>query len=233
MGLPPAQAQRVFDYYVGGMRVNHERLFQYLRAVLQGADLAAVPAPVALPNGGIYHPAYDKGVFADLRSYLARGRHARAARRGARRWWAWRCRPVTCPTADPCARRNHCRVGSAWRAAAGVLPQRRVARAAADGASCNGSDPAGVADLRPGLGGVRCRWPTLLPGCTRDRASPTPQELAPVEVTSPSSRWTARRCRRCCWSTPFWASTRRAQGLAPRHGRAGHQHAVVPPGHAG
>ncbi|NUN63028.1 MAG: cobaltochelatase subunit CobN [Burkholderiaceae bacterium] len=81
MGLPPAQAQRVFDYYVGGMRVNHERLFQYLRAVLQGTDPAAVPEPVALPNGGIYHPAYDKGVFADLRSYLAwwQGRKVGAA----------------------------------------------------------------------------------------------------------------------------------------------------------
>ncbi|MGP1682602.1 MAG: cobaltochelatase subunit CobN, partial [Giesbergeria sp.] len=71
MGLPQAQAQRVFEYYVGGMRTNHERLFQYLKAVMNGSDASAVPPPVALPNGGIYHPAYDKGVFADLRTYLA------------------------------------------------------------------------------------------------------------------------------------------------------------------
>src|SRR5690606_23550650 len=36
--LDKEQAQRVFDYYVGGTRVNHERLFQYLQAVLQGGD---------------------------------------------------------------------------------------------------------------------------------------------------------------------------------------------------
>lgn len=70
MGLPPAQAQRVFEYYVGGMRSNHERLFQYLKAVLNAGEAEAVPAPEALPNGGIYHPAYDKGVFADLGAYL-------------------------------------------------------------------------------------------------------------------------------------------------------------------
>ena len=80
------QAQRVFDYYVGGTRVNHERLFQYLRAVIQGGNLAAIAPPVALPNGGIYHPGYDKLVFDNLEQYLA--------------WWekktgrAWQGLPV-------------------------------------------------------------------------------------------------------------------------------------------
>ena len=76
MGLPPAQAQRIFDYYVGGTRVNHERLFQYLRVLLQQGDESTVPPPLALPNGGIYHPDYDKTVFPDLPSYL--------------RWWQQR-----------------------------------------------------------------------------------------------------------------------------------------------
>lgn len=71
MGLPQAQAQRVFEYYVGGMRTNHERLFQYLKAVMNDQNADAVPLPEALPNGGIYHPAYEKGIFADLDAYLA------------------------------------------------------------------------------------------------------------------------------------------------------------------
>jgi cobaltochelatase CobN len=71
LGLPPAQAQRVFDYYVGGTRVNHERLAQYLKVLAEKGDEASVPPPVPLPNGGIYHPAYEKTVFADLPSYMA------------------------------------------------------------------------------------------------------------------------------------------------------------------
>ena len=84
--LDPTRAQHVFDYYVGGTRINHERLFGYLRALLSGADAAAVPPPVALPNGGIYHPDHDAAVFADLPAYLA--------------WWEarhggpWQGRPV-------------------------------------------------------------------------------------------------------------------------------------------
>lgn len=66
-----AQAQRLFDYYVGGTRRNHERLFQYLKALHGGGDLAAVPPPFAMPNGGIYHPAYENTVFASLGDYLA------------------------------------------------------------------------------------------------------------------------------------------------------------------
>jgi cobaltochelatase CobN len=65
------QAQRVFDYYVGGTRINHERLFQYLRAILQGGDLSAIAPPMALPDGGIYHPGHDGLVFEQLPQYLA------------------------------------------------------------------------------------------------------------------------------------------------------------------
>lgn len=84
--MDKAQAQRVFEYYVGGTRVNHERLFQYLGAMLHGGDLNAIAPPLALPNGGIYHPGYDKLVFEQLPQYLA--------------WWeakagrAWQGLPV-------------------------------------------------------------------------------------------------------------------------------------------
>lgn len=84
--MDPVQAQRLFDYYVGGTRANHERLALYLKAWLSQGDLAAVLPPIELPNGGIYHPAYDKAVFATLAEYL--------------QWWAarqgkaWKGQPV-------------------------------------------------------------------------------------------------------------------------------------------
>src|SRR5690606_10434736 len=84
--LEAGRAQRVFEYYVGGMRVNHERLFMYLAALLSGADASAVLPPARLPDGGIYHPGHEAGVFADLPAYLA--------------WWEsrrgepWQGRPV-------------------------------------------------------------------------------------------------------------------------------------------
>lgn len=179
MGLPPAQAQRVFDYYVGGMRVNHERLFQYLRAVVQGTDPAAVPGPVTLPNGGIYHPTYDKGVFADLRSYLA--------------WWQARQggaalqRPVVgMEMSSSYLSDGQTRVLDETIAALearGALPlvfyrSSRVARAAADAqgagrpaAAGPGARPVQTSDIAAGVYGG--------PGF------PNPQELAAVAVDEP------------------------------------------------
>ncbi|GAB3539798.1 cobaltochelatase subunit CobN [Noviherbaspirillum agri] len=69
-GMEREHAQRVFDYYVGGTRMNHERLFQYLQALIRGNDVSAIAPPIALPNGGIYHPGYDKLVFDNLPQYL-------------------------------------------------------------------------------------------------------------------------------------------------------------------
>jgi len=86
LGVPPAQAQRIFEYYTLGMPVNRERLFAYLAALLQQRDPSAVPPPQTLPDGGIYHPGHEQTVFADLASYL--------------RWWSiqrgqpWQGRPV-------------------------------------------------------------------------------------------------------------------------------------------
>ncbi len=68
--LDAAAGQQLFDYYVGGTAINHARMGQFLRALLTGADTATVPAPAALPNGGIYHPAFDNPVFASLDEYL-------------------------------------------------------------------------------------------------------------------------------------------------------------------
>ncbi|MDT3679050.1 MAG: cobaltochelatase subunit CobN [Burkholderiaceae bacterium] len=85
--VDPGVAQRVFDYYVGGMRENHERLFRYLRAlVADAASAARVEPPIALPAAGIYHPEHDAGVIETLPEYLD--------------WWqrrfqrAWQGRPV-------------------------------------------------------------------------------------------------------------------------------------------
>ncbi len=87
LGIDPAAAQRVFDYYVGGMRENHERLFRYLHALAAGDGSAArVEPPIALPTAGIYHPEHDAGVVETLPEYLD--------------WWqrrfgrTWQNRPV-------------------------------------------------------------------------------------------------------------------------------------------
>ncbi len=71
INLDAAKGQQLFDYYVGGTAANHARLALYLRALLTGGDTAAVPPPVALPNGGIYHPGFDNPVFASLPEYLS------------------------------------------------------------------------------------------------------------------------------------------------------------------
>lgn len=84
-GLEGARAKRLFDYYVAGMQANHERMADYLAAMLRGGDPAAVPPPLQLPPGGIYHPS-AREVFTTLPAYLA--------------WWSarsgkeWKNRPV-------------------------------------------------------------------------------------------------------------------------------------------
>ncbi|MDD2932734.1 MAG: cobaltochelatase subunit CobN [Methylotenera sp.] len=65
-----ATSQRLFEYYIAGTQANHERLFQYIKVLLHGGDLTQVPPPIALPNGGIYHPAYKQVVFDNLPDYL-------------------------------------------------------------------------------------------------------------------------------------------------------------------
>jgi cobaltochelatase CobN len=71
INLDTAKGQQLFDYYVGGTATNHARLALYLRALLTEGDTHSVPPPLALPNGGIYHPGFDNPVFATLPDYLA------------------------------------------------------------------------------------------------------------------------------------------------------------------
>jgi cobaltochelatase CobN len=69
--LDEALARRFYDYYVTGTSINHTRMFQYLRALIDGGDPGAVPAPEELPAGGIYHPGYAQMIFSDPAAYLA------------------------------------------------------------------------------------------------------------------------------------------------------------------
>ncbi|MDD1620233.1 MAG: cobaltochelatase subunit CobN [Methylococcaceae bacterium] len=69
--LSAEQGERLFNYYINGTAANREHLFGYIKTWLAGGDLSQVPEPVALPNGGIYHPEYPQTVFADLPAYLA------------------------------------------------------------------------------------------------------------------------------------------------------------------
>lgn len=68
--LDKEQAQQLFTYYVSGMRMNRERMMQYLKAWFAGEDISAVAPPVELPNGGIYHPDAEQAIFASLPEYL-------------------------------------------------------------------------------------------------------------------------------------------------------------------
>ncbi|MDX1352420.1 MAG: cobaltochelatase subunit CobN, partial [Thiomicrorhabdus sp.] len=63
--------QTIYAYYVGGMTDNHRLLFDYAKALINGDDLAQIPPPIEMPNGGIYHPKYKKQIFTDLASYLS------------------------------------------------------------------------------------------------------------------------------------------------------------------
>lgn len=69
VNLTDAVATRLFDYYINGTAVNHRRLFAYLEAYLTGGDTSAIPEPLALPNGGIYHPGYPEMIFSTLADY--------------------------------------------------------------------------------------------------------------------------------------------------------------------
>ncbi|MDP2770559.1 MAG: cobaltochelatase subunit CobN [Giesbergeria sp.] len=185
MGLPQAQAQRVFEYYVGGMRTNHERLFQYLKAVMNGSDASAVLPPVALPNGGVYHPDYDKGVFADLRTYLA--------------WWQARKGGAAsdAPVIGMEMSSSYLSDGQtrvldetiSALEARGALPlvfyrSSRVARAVADAQGAVAARPGGGGPPA-GAGGRPVQTSDIAVGVYAGPGFPNPKELAAVEVDEP------------------------------------------------
>jgi len=62
--------QTIYAYYLGGMTDNRRLLFDYAKALIIGGNLAQIPPPIEMPNGGIYHPKYSKQIFTDLASYL-------------------------------------------------------------------------------------------------------------------------------------------------------------------
>uniref|UniRef100_UPI00356B3C5D cobaltochelatase subunit CobN n=1 Tax=Phaeovulum sp. TaxID=2934796 RepID=UPI00356B3C5D len=68
-GLNADVGQQLYSYWVAGMHENHVNWGGFVAALVRGQDLAAVPPPEDLPNGGIYHPKADR-IFADLSSYL-------------------------------------------------------------------------------------------------------------------------------------------------------------------
>jgi len=84
LGIESAIAQRVFDYYVAGTAINHDRLFAYLKAFMAGDDLAPVPPPIEMLNGGIYHGGYDQSLFATLPDYLTWWERRKGEPRGNR-----------------------------------------------------------------------------------------------------------------------------------------------------
>ena len=185
--LDKEQAQRVFDYYVGGTRVNHERLFQYLQAVLQGGDPGAIAPPLALPDGGIYHPGHDQLVFGQLAPYLA--------------WWAvragrpWQGMPVigveisSSYISDGQQRMLDETVQAIEQA--GALPlmfyrSSRVARAGREAAAAGQPGAAG----RPPRGGgsgrpVAAGGPGAPAGAGQGAGFPNPRAIAAVAVNEP------------------------------------------------
>jgi len=70
--LPPEQARRLIGYYAAGGAANLGAMFAYVKALRDGTDLAALPAPVPLPPAGLYHPAAPQA-FATVADYLQWG----------------------------------------------------------------------------------------------------------------------------------------------------------------
>ena len=174
-----AQAQRLFDYYVSGTRQNHERLALYLKALMDGTDLASVPPPIELPNGGIYHPGFERSVFESLPAYLA--------------WWqqktgrSWQGKPVIgVEMSSSYLSDGQTRMLDETIAAleqAGAMPlvfyrSTRVARARPEGAG--GGRPEGAAGGRPASAASRPQpEPESGPGF------PNPKATAAVQVNEP------------------------------------------------
>jgi cobaltochelatase CobN len=174
LNLDGATAQQLFEYYVGGTVSNRERLFQFLKTWIAGGDLKQVPPPVALPNGGIYHPAAP-GVFATLPAYLA--------------WWetrhgAWKGKPVIgMEMSSSYLSDGQTRMLDETAAAleqAGALPllfyrASRVARAATE------AQPAGRSGGRP----ERPQAAPANAAAASDSLFPNPKPTRVVEVNEP------------------------------------------------
>lgn len=71
--IPPEHARRLMAYYAGGGERNLRAMLAYVRAWRDGADMAAVAPPAALPATGFYHPAAP-ATFDSRDAYLTWGR---------------------------------------------------------------------------------------------------------------------------------------------------------------
>lgn len=70
--LPPQLWQTLTAYYQAGGVSNFTHLMAFIRAWQQGESTSEIPAPVALPASGYYHPQAKKH-FQALQDYLAWG----------------------------------------------------------------------------------------------------------------------------------------------------------------
>ena len=73
--LSAEQANAISLYYRNGGPINMSRLGDYLNAQLfarkyAGDEMVAVPPPIKYPKQGIYYPAYENKIFANLNDYL-------------------------------------------------------------------------------------------------------------------------------------------------------------------
>ena len=97
LGLPQPQAQRVFEYYVGGTRVNHERLAQYLKVLVTQGDESSVPPPVPLPNGAFTTPPTRKRCLPTWPATWRGGSSAPGVTRWPSTSLVWKPHPATSP----------------------------------------------------------------------------------------------------------------------------------------
>ncbi len=66
-----AEGERLDAYYSNGGIENMRRFAQYVHeTVIEDSD-EEVPAPIILPNKGIYHPEYTEKIFSSLEDYLS------------------------------------------------------------------------------------------------------------------------------------------------------------------
>ncbi len=68
-GITADQSQELYDYYYNGGEKNLSRMQVFLRSDLFGLSEEKALPPIIFPDLGIYHPAFDKKVFANLTDY--------------------------------------------------------------------------------------------------------------------------------------------------------------------
>lgn len=185
VNLEAAVAERLFDYYAGGTPINHERLFQYLNALLTGGDVSKIAEPMKLPNGGIYHPKSAELIFDNLPAYLT--------------WWEtqsgkkWQNNPViamessSSHISDGQLRMLDETIDSIEKAGGVPLIFYRATRVGRNEAEKVGGRPTAPASSgRPEASGEKPRSrPESAPTTATDRGFPNPKAAQSVAVNEP------------------------------------------------